>query len=151
MSTCARKGCTNKKIISIIQTQSLFKQISFWAQCETCKKKSGSGPSWMNTLQLHRNGLCKLMLFFSVCSSETLVKEACVTKLSCWSQMEQWRIMKPCLKNTTGQIGRFVWKGINRKGKERSYAATVGIEECEPGWQAEWRIHILQYPRASCC
>lgn len=41
--------------------------------------------------------------------------------------------MKLCLKNTTGQIGRFVWKVINRKGKERSYASTVGIEECEPG------------------
>lgn len=59
--------------------------------------------------------------------------------------------MKLCLKNTTGQIGRFVWEAINRKGEERCYPAMVGIEEREPGRQAEQNIHILQCPLASCC
>ena len=59
--------------------------------------------------------------------------------------------MKLCLKNTTGQIGRFVWEVINRKGEEKCSPATVGIEEHEPGCRAELSIRILRYWGAHCC
>lgn len=49
------------------------------------------------------------------------------------------------MKNTTGPIGRFVWEVKNRKGGERCCPAVVGVEEPEPGYQAELSVHIFQY------
>lgn len=79
----------------------------------------------------------------SACSSETLAKEACVTKPSCWSQTEQWRIMKLCLKSTTGQIERFVWEKTDRAKKG---AIQPQWEEDDPRCWAEWAELSIQTP-----
>jgi len=75
----------------------------------------------------------------SACSSETLAKGACVTKPSCWSQTEQWRIMKLCMKSTTGQIGRFVWE-VTDRAKKGALSVQPWWEEDDPRCWAELSI-----------